>query len=74
MVEEFKSSTGLTIPIDPDPGLQVDTSYHPVMVLYDKQTKVHSVAAVGVISYQDLVSQYEDFALNKPITQLSGPT
>lgn len=74
MVEGFKSSTGLTIPIVPDPGLEVSTSHHPVIVLYDKQTKEHSVAAVGAISYQDLVSQYEDFAQNKPIAQLSGPT
>jgi hypothetical protein len=45
-----------------------------VLVLYDKQTQEHRVAAVGAISYQDLVSQYEDFAQNKPITQMSGPT
>lgn len=73
-VDEFQSKTGLTIPIVPDPGLPVSSSPHPVMVFYNKQTKEHHVAAVGAISYEKLVSQYEDFAQNKPITQLSGPT
>jgi hypothetical protein len=74
LVEAFQSKTGLTIPIDQDPGLDVDTSHHPVLVLYDKQTQEHRVAAVGAISYQDLVSQYEDFDQNEQIAQLSGPT
>ena len=74
LVEAFQSKTGLTVPIDQDPGLDVDTSHHPILVLYDKQTQEYRVAAVGAISYQDLVSQYEDFSQNKPITQMSGPT
>lgn len=65
-VDSFKSSTGITFPIISRPtSLNVDTSSYPVTAVYNRQTSVVRVAAVGDVSYSRLVSKVESIRSGK---------
>lgn len=68
----FRSATGVTFPFGADPGLGVDTSRIPVVVLYNRQTGVYRTATVGVVAYSTLVNQTTTFSRGTDIGASAG--
>ena len=58
-VASFREPTGVSFPVASDPGLSVDTSQIPVVVVYNKQTSVMQVATVGDVPYVTLSSRVD---------------
>ena len=49
-VERFRRTTGLSAPLGEDPKIRpISMNEHPVTILYNTATKVHSIAAVGAV-------------------------
>lgn len=61
-LDAFKRATGITFPLVGNPGLAIDTSAHPVTVLYNKHIAGTRVAVVGEVSYATLVEQAQRYA------------
>src|SRR4029079_12169926 len=72
-VEDFRKATKITVPLVPDPGLRVDTSAHPVVAVYNRETKVVRVASVGEVSYSTLVKQVMGITSAAPGTPSPPP-
>ncbi len=70
-VEDFRRSTGLSVPIVKDPGLDVNTSRHPITVGYDRSTRKQWVLAEGDVSYDVLRGSARRFVEGK---ESSAPT
>ena len=73
-VERFRRATGLSAPQSADLKIRpISVSEHPVTILYNKTTKVHSIAAVGAVSYASLAAARRAFANGKPVRPEKGP-
>ena len=49
-VERFRGTTGLSAPLGEDPKIRpISMNEHPMTILYNTATKVHSIAAVGAV-------------------------
>jgi len=73
-VERFRRVTGLTAPLAEDPKIRpISMNEHPVTILYNTATKVHSIAAVGVVPYASLAAARHAFANGKPVRPEKGP-
>jgi hypothetical protein len=73
-VERFRRATGLTAPLAEDPKIRpISMNEHPVMILYNTESKVHSIAAVGVVPYASLAAARHAFANGKPVRPEKGP-
>ena len=57
-----------------DPKIRaVSTNEHPVTILYNTTTKVHSIAAVGAVPYASLSAARHAFTNGKPVRPEKGP-
>ena len=73
-VERFRRATGLTAPLAEDPRIRpISMNEHPVTILYNAESKVHSIAAVGVVAYASLAAARHAFANGKPVRPEKGP-
>jgi hypothetical protein len=73
-VERFRRATGLTAPLAEDPKIRpISMNEHPVTILYNTATKVHSIAAVGAVPYASLAAARHAFANGKPVRPEKGP-
>jgi hypothetical protein len=73
-VERFRRATGLTAPQAEDPKIRpISMNEHPVTILYNTATKVHSIAAVGAVPYASLAAATHAFANGKPVRPEKGP-
>ena len=73
-VERFRRATGLTAPVAEDPKIRpISMNEHPVTILYNTATKVHSIAAVGAVPYASLAAARHAFANGKPVRPEKGP-
>jgi hypothetical protein len=73
-VERFRRATGLTAPQAEDPKIRpISMNEHPVTILYNTATKVHSIAAVGAVPYASLAAARHAFANGKPVRPEKGP-
>ena len=73
-VERFRRATGLSAPLGEDPKIRpISMNEHPVTILYNTESKVHSIAAVGVVPYASLAAARHAFANGKPVRPEKGP-
>ena len=73
-VERFRRATGFTAPLAEDPKIRpISMNEHPVTILYNATTKVHSIAAVGAVPYESLAAARHAFANGKPVRPEKGP-
>jgi hypothetical protein len=73
-VERFRRATGFTAPLAEDPKIRpISMNEHPVTILYNTTTKVHSIAAVGAVPYASLAAARHAFANGKPVRPEKGP-
>ena len=73
-VERFRRATGFTAPLAEDPKIRtVSMNEHPVTILYNTTTKVHSIAAVGAVPYASLSAARHAFTNGKPVRPEKGP-
>ena len=56
-LENFRNNTGITFPVVRNPGLDVNTNRFPVTAIYNRQTRVIRVVAIGDVPYSTLVSK-----------------
>jgi hypothetical protein len=73
-VERFRRATGLTAPQAENPKIRpISMNEHPVTILYNTTTKVHSIAAIGAVPYESLAAARHAFANGKPVRPEKGP-
>jgi hypothetical protein len=73
-VERFRRATGLSAPLGEDPKIRpISMNEHPVTILYNTTSKVHSIAAVGAVPYASLAAARHAFANGKPVRPEKGP-
>ena len=73
-VERFRRATGLSAPLGEDPKIRpISMNEHPVTILYNTTTKIHSIAAVGAVPYASLAAARHAFANGKPVRPEKGP-
>lgn len=73
-VDRFRRATGFTAPLAEDPKIRpINMNEHPVTILYNTTTKVHSIAAVGAVPYASLAAARHAFANGKPVRPEKGP-
>jgi hypothetical protein len=73
-VERFRRATGFTAPLAEDLKIRpISMNEHPVTILYNTTTKVHSIAAVGAVPYASLAAARHAFANGKPVRPEKGP-
>ena len=51
----------------------ISMNEHPVTILYNRTTKVHSIAAVGAVPYASLAAARHAFANGRPVRPEKGP-
>ena len=73
-VERFRRATGFTAPLADDPKIRpISMNEHPVVILYNTTTKVHSIASVGAVPYASLAAARQAFTNGKPVRPEKGP-